>query len=183
MSPKTVRRFFCASEFLTRLRNLPGFSATLVTSDEDCCVDFHCAIRWCAKSKPARVPSTLADLPNRLLADERHNAPVRKCMPASARLVMAPMRLEPERLLLLRSSEVRSANPAALLWVLRNGSLRRGMPSFAHLSEARRWQIITYLKSLATYSHIINPIPNRIPLYIGRRTRSPRRCDRPVLTQ
>jgi len=32
--------------------------------------------------------------------------------------------------------------------VLRNGSLRHGMPSFAHLPEQQRWQIVTYLKSL-----------------------------------
>ena len=48
----------------------------------------------------------------------------------------------------LRQREVRSASPGALFWVLRNGSLRRGMPSFAHLPEPQRWQIVTYLKSL-----------------------------------
>jgi len=40
------------------------------------------------------------------------------------------------------------APPGAVFWVLRNGSLRHGMPSFAHLPEARRWQIITYLETL-----------------------------------
>ena len=40
------------------------------------------------------------------------------------------------------------ASPGALFWVLRNGSLKRGMLSFAHLPEAQRWQIITYLKTL-----------------------------------
>ena len=44
--------------------------------------------------------------------------------------------------------EVREAAPGALFWILRNGSLRYGMPSFAHLPEAQRWQIITYLKAL-----------------------------------
>jgi mono/diheme cytochrome c family protein len=43
--------------------------------------------------------------------------------------------------------EVREAAPGTLFWVLRNGSIRRGMPSFAHLPEAQRWQIITYLRS------------------------------------
>src|SRR5690349_10203436 len=41
---------------------------------------------------------------------------------------------------------VRGASPGALFWVLRNGSLRRGMPSFAHLPDARRWQIVTFLQ-------------------------------------
>lgn len=48
----------------------------------------------------------------------------------------------------LASLLVRQAEPGTLFWILRNGSLRRGMPSFAHLPEEQRWQIVTYLKSL-----------------------------------
>ena len=48
----------------------------------------------------------------------------------------------------LNQADVQEAPPGALFWVLRNGSLKRGMPSFAHLPEAQRWQIITYLRSL-----------------------------------
>src|SRR5690242_6918883 len=48
----------------------------------------------------------------------------------------------------LNQADVRDASPGALFWVLRNGSLNRGMPSFAHLPAPQRWQIITYLKSL-----------------------------------
>ncbi len=48
----------------------------------------------------------------------------------------------------LKQPEIRYAAPAALEWILRNGSLHRGMPSFAHLPEPQRWQIVTYLKSL-----------------------------------
>ena len=47
----------------------------------------------------------------------------------------------------LKQPEVYGATPGTLFWVLRNGSLRRGMPSFAHLPEAQRWQIITFLQS------------------------------------
>jgi mono/diheme cytochrome c family protein len=47
----------------------------------------------------------------------------------------------------LTSVEVRNASPAALFWVLRNGSMKRGMPSFAHLPEPQRWQIVTYLQT------------------------------------
>jgi mono/diheme cytochrome c family protein len=46
----------------------------------------------------------------------------------------------------LDGPEVRKAAPGALFWVLRNGSLSRGMPSFAHLPEAQRWQIIAFLR-------------------------------------
>ena len=47
----------------------------------------------------------------------------------------------------LTSAEVQSAAPGALFVVLTNGSLRRGMPSFASLPGPQRWQIVDYLKS------------------------------------
>jgi mono/diheme cytochrome c family protein len=43
--------------------------------------------------------------------------------------------------------DVQGAPSGTLFWVLRNGSIHRDMPSFAHLPEAQRWQIVTYLKS------------------------------------
>ena len=43
--------------------------------------------------------------------------------------------------------DVQGAASGTLFWVLRNGSIHRGMPSFAHLPEAQRWQIVIYLKS------------------------------------
>lgn len=48
----------------------------------------------------------------------------------------------------LNRTELKQAPPGALFWVLRNGSLRRGMPSFAHLPEPQRWQIISFLQTL-----------------------------------
>lgn len=48
----------------------------------------------------------------------------------------------------LNQAEVYQAQPGALFWVLRNGSLHHGMPSFAHLPEPERWQIITFLQRL-----------------------------------
>lgn len=48
----------------------------------------------------------------------------------------------------LVAADVAGSPPGALFWVLRNGSLNRGMPSFAHLPEERRWQIISYLRTL-----------------------------------
>lgn len=47
----------------------------------------------------------------------------------------------------LTQVEVIQASPGALFWVLRNGSLYRGMPSFAHLPEQQRWQIVTFLRA------------------------------------
>jgi len=47
----------------------------------------------------------------------------------------------------LNRTDVNSAAAGALLWVLRNRSLHHGMPSFAHLPEPQRWQIITFLRA------------------------------------
>ncbi len=43
---------------------------------------------------------------------------------------------------------VRAADPGALFWILKNGSAAHRMPSFGHLPEQQRWQLITYLKGL-----------------------------------
>ena len=48
----------------------------------------------------------------------------------------------------LRSQGVQNATPGELAWVLRNGNLVHGMPPWSGIPEQRRWQIITYLKSL-----------------------------------
>ena len=46
----------------------------------------------------------------------------------------------------LNRPAVYQAAPGVLFWILRNGSLHTGMPSFAHLPEPERWQIITFLR-------------------------------------
>ncbi len=43
---------------------------------------------------------------------------------------------------------VQRATPGELEWFLRIGNLRAGMPSWSGLPEQRRWQIVSYLKSL-----------------------------------
>lgn len=48
----------------------------------------------------------------------------------------------------LASPAIRKATPGEIFWVLRNGSLKHGMPSYSHLPEQQRWQVITYLKTL-----------------------------------
>ena len=45
----------------------------------------------------------------------------------------------------LAQAEVYRAAPGTLFWILRNGWLTTGMPSFAHLPEAQRWQIVFFL--------------------------------------
>jgi cytochrome c oxidase cbb3-type subunit 2 len=48
----------------------------------------------------------------------------------------------------LHSDRVKQATSGELFWLLTNGSLRNGMPSWSRLPDAQRWQLITYLKSL-----------------------------------
>ena len=48
----------------------------------------------------------------------------------------------------LRTPQVQNATAGELVWFLRNGNLLHGMPSWSGMPEQRRWQIVTYLKSL-----------------------------------
>ncbi len=48
----------------------------------------------------------------------------------------------------LHSPTVANASPGALFWLLRNGSLRRGMPSWSNLPPEQRWQLVTWMKTL-----------------------------------
>jgi mono/diheme cytochrome c family protein len=48
----------------------------------------------------------------------------------------------------LHSERVRAATPGELEWLLKNGSMKNGMPSWSRLPEQQRWQIVSFLKSL-----------------------------------
>jgi mono/diheme cytochrome c family protein len=49
----------------------------------------------------------------------------------------------------LRSQRVQQqATEGDLHWLLVNGNMRRGMPSWAKLGDQQIWQVITYVKSL-----------------------------------
>jgi mono/diheme cytochrome c family protein len=48
----------------------------------------------------------------------------------------------------LCAPDVQKATPGELEWLLRNGNLPRGMPSWSGLPAQRRWQIVAYLKTL-----------------------------------
>ena len=48
----------------------------------------------------------------------------------------------------LRSDRVQYATDGEIAWLLRNGNLGHGMPSWSAIPEPSRWQIIAYVKSL-----------------------------------
>ena len=48
----------------------------------------------------------------------------------------------------LHSPPIQNAPPGTLFWALRNGRVRKGMPSWSQLPDQQLWQIVTYLKTL-----------------------------------
>jgi mono/diheme cytochrome c family protein len=48
----------------------------------------------------------------------------------------------------LHSPRVKQATAGELFWLITNGSLKNGMPSWSRFPEPQRWQVVTYLKSL-----------------------------------
>jgi len=53
----------------------------------------------------------------------------------------------------LRSERVQlQATPGDIFWLLKNGNLGRGMPTWNAIPEPSRWQIVAYVKSLGTAS-------------------------------
>src|ERR1019366_5015634 len=50
----------------------------------------------------------------------------------------------------LAHGSAQSASDGAVFWFITTGSVDNGMPSWASMPEQKRWQIVTYLKSLKT---------------------------------
>lgn len=48
----------------------------------------------------------------------------------------------------LRSEQLRNATDGEIAWIIKNGQMFKGMPSWAGLPEQERWQLVTYLRSL-----------------------------------
>lgn len=53
----------------------------------------------------------------------------------------------------LFAPEVQQATPGALFWLLTNGVVRHGMPVWSKLPEPQRWQLVSFIKSLAPSAH------------------------------
>jgi hypothetical protein len=60
----------------------------------------------------------------------------------------------------LRSQRVQNAKDGEIFWLLRNGNLGKGMPSWSALPEPSRWQVITYVKSLGITPAATGALPN-----------------------
>jgi mono/diheme cytochrome c family protein len=47
----------------------------------------------------------------------------------------------------VRSESIRTAPPGAVLWVLRNGDLKDGMPAWSSLPDQQLWQLVSFLQA------------------------------------
>ena len=48
----------------------------------------------------------------------------------------------------LRSDRLAAATDGEIAWIIKNGQMFKGMPSWGSLPEPTRWQIVAYLRSL-----------------------------------
>jgi len=48
----------------------------------------------------------------------------------------------------LKSERLAAATDGDIAWIIKNGQMYKGMPSWGGLPEPARWQIVTYLRSL-----------------------------------
>jgi cytochrome c oxidase cbb3-type subunit 2 len=48
----------------------------------------------------------------------------------------------------LRSQRLQNATDGDIAWIIKNGEMFKGMPSWGGLPDQERWQIVTYLRSL-----------------------------------
>lgn len=104
------------------------------------------AVAWArVGSLVQQAPAGSADMRNPLESNDRARRAgaklyARECAPCHGAKREGIGKAPP-----LNRADVYRAAPGALFWVLRNGSIHQGMPSFAHLPEPERWQIITFL--------------------------------------
>ncbi|MGC1415059.1 MAG: c-type cytochrome [Candidatus Acidiferrum sp.] len=64
----------------------------------------------------------------------------------------------------LRSARVQGATDGELFWLLKNGNLAKGMPTWNKLPDDTRWQLIAYVKSLgksSLFSYSKKPANNK----------------------
>lgn len=101
-----------------------------------------------------RAPAGVAGIANPLEGNEQALRAGAKLYARECAACHGPTGAGGGKALPLNQPNVSDTPPGTLFWVLRNGSLYRGMPSFAHLPEPQRWQIVTYIRTLRSGSAV-----------------------------
>jgi mono/diheme cytochrome c family protein len=105
------------------------------------------SLAWAA-TPIRRAPSATATLSNPVDGNERAQRAGAKLYARECAACHGMKRQGLGKAPALNRAEVYQAAPGTLFWVLRNGSIWHGMPSFAHLPEEQRWQIISFLRGI-----------------------------------
>jgi mono/diheme cytochrome c family protein len=105
------------------------------------------SLAWAA-SPIQRAPSTTANMSNPFDATEGAQRAGAKLYARECAACHGTNRQGLGKAPALNRAEVYQAAPGTLFWVLRNGSIWHGMPSFAHLPEEQRWQIVSFLGAI-----------------------------------
>jgi mono/diheme cytochrome c family protein len=119
--------------FLLAMAALPALAISIAAGDG----------RWQAKVPPdaRQRPNPMATEASAIAAGEKLFE--RNCASCHGKQAEGQLK-HPD----LHSGRVRNATPGELEWLLKNGSLKNGMPSWSRLPEPQRWQLVTFLKSL-----------------------------------
>ncbi len=109
-----------------------------------------CALRATEPNLPQQAPPKWAHKTNPMAGDSRAQKAGAKLYERECAACHGAGAGGIEKAPSLRQAGVSQARPGALYWIIENGAIFHGMPSFAHLPEPERWQIVTFLQSLNT---------------------------------
>ena len=96
----------------------------------------------------AKVPAKDRDRPNPLSNDPQANDAGAKIFARNCASCHGKDARGTGRRPSLRTPRVQTATDGELQWLLHNGSIAQGMPSWSSLPEVQRWQLVRYLHSL-----------------------------------
>ena len=105
------------------------------------------ALGWPDKRWTEKTPPKIAAKKNPYGRDAKAAAAGKKLYAEHCAACHGTERQGSEHVPPLRSATIENATDGQIFWLLREGILKSGMPSWSHLPPQQRWQIVTFLKS------------------------------------